>query len=169
MIRRLWTLPLLLFSLCAATLHAQARLAIYGTVGGEKSGLRNEGWTTAGTLGLYVGVANLGPLALSVDGRADLSTNINSFIVGPRLALHFPVFPLKPYVEFLLGESAYTTQNNGPKNTDSFTYRYVGGVDTAILPHLDWRVLDFSYSGGISQFNTSVNPKTLSTGLVVRF
>jgi hypothetical protein len=165
--RYLRVLPLLLLFI-TVTLHAQAKLAIYGTVGGEKSGLQNESWTTAGTFGLYYGVANFGPLAFSADVRGDLSSNINSFIVGPRLALHLPAFPLKPYVEFLLGGSSYSTNNNGPKNDSSFTYRYVGGIDTAILPHVDWRVIDFSYSGGISQFSTSVNPKTLSSGLVLR-
>ena len=167
--KTLRTLPLFLFVLLTANLHAQAKLGIYGTVGGEKSGLANEGWTGAGTFGLYYGVTHFSPLALSVDARGDLSTNINSAIFGPRLALHVPVFPLKPYVEFLLGASSYSTQNNTPKNSTSFTYRYVGGIDTAILPRIDWRVVDFSYSGGISQFNTSINPKTLSTGLVLRF
>ncbi len=163
-----WIISLLLLSL-SSVVHAQAKLAIYGTVGGEKSGVAGQGWTTAGTFGLYYGIANLGPLSLAVDGRGDLSGNINSGLAGPRLAAHLPLIPLKPYVEFLLGASSFSAQGNRPKNSTSFTYRYVGGIDTAVLPHVDWRVVDFSYSGGISQFNTTVNPKTLSTGVVVRF
>ena len=41
------------------------------------------------------------------------------------------------------------------------------GLDTTILPHIDWRVADFSYA-----INTSANgthAKTLSSGLVIRF
>src|SRR5580698_3545210 len=141
-------LPLLLLCLSTSALHAQARLAIYGTVGGEKSEVNNSGWTTAGTFGLYYGLLHLGPLRLSGDARGDLSGNINSGLFGPRLSLNLPLFPLKPYVEVLGGFSSYSTQANGPKNTTSANYRWVGGLDTTILPHLDWRVADYSYSGG---------------------
>jgi len=164
MIRRLWTLPLLLLSFCTATLHAQSKLAIYGTFGGEKSGLANQGWTTAGTVGLYVGVTNLGPIALSVDGRADLSSSIKSGLLGPRVALHFPAFPLKPYAEILIGESTYPNRPDGLTASDKFVSRVVGGIDTAILPHVDWRILDFSYG-----INRDDHAETLSSGIVLRF
>ena len=167
MIRRLWTLPLLLLSLCTATLHAQARLAIYGTFGGEKSGLPNEGWSTAGTFGLYVGLVDLRPLAFSVDARADLSSNINSVLVGPRLALHFPALPLKPYAEILIGGSTYARLPDGLKDSGQFASRAVFGADSTLLPHVDWRVLDFSY--GLNQSANGTHQKTLSTGLVLRF
>jgi hypothetical protein len=167
MIRRLWALPLLLLSFGAATLHAQSKFAIYGTFGGEKSGLPNEGWTTAETLGLYVGLANLRPLAISADARADLSSNINSVLIGPRLALHFPTFPLKPYAEILIGESSYGRTGAGLKDSSQFASRAVFGADTAILPHLDWRIVDFST--GINQSANGTHQKTLSSGLVLRF
>ena len=156
--------------LLTAGLAAQARIAIYGTIGTEKSEVNNSGWSTAGTFGLYYGLANLGPVAVSVDVRGDLSTNINSGLIGPRVALHFPAFPLKPYVELLAGVSAYSTENNDAKSSTDLNYRWVGGLDNAILPHLDWRIVDYSYSGGgISQGNVTRHPQTLSTGLVVRF
>lgn len=168
--KRSFLLPALLLCLVPVALHAQARVAIYGTIGTEKSEVNNSGWSTAGTFGLYYGLVNLGPIAVSADARGDLSTNINSGLIGPRVALHFPVFPLKPYVELLAGVSAYNTQDNGAKNATDLNYRWVGGLDTTILPHLDWRVADYSYSGGgISQGNVTRHPQTLSTGLVVRF
>ncbi|MBB5316909.1 hypothetical protein [Tunturibacter empetritectus] len=51
-------------------------------------------------MGLYVGVANLGPIALAVDGRADLSSNLNSGLIGlaspfisqPSPSSHTPKF-----------------------------------------------------------------------------
>jgi hypothetical protein len=163
-------LPALLFSLCIAALHAQARLAIYGTVGGEKSEVNNLGWTTAGTFGLYHTFRNLGPVALSVDARGDLSDNINSGLIGPRVALHFPFFPLKPYAELLGGFSSYSQGKGGAKNATDLTYRWVGGLDTTLLPHLDWRIADYSYTGGgITQGNITRHPQTLSTGVVLRF
>ena len=168
--KNLRLLPLLVFSVLTANLHAQARIAIYGTVGTEKSEVSNSGWSTAGTFGAYFGLANLGPIAIAADARGDLSSNIDSALFGPRVALHFPAFPLKPYVELLGGVSSYSTQNNSGKNATDFNYRWVGGIDTAILPHLDWRIADYSYSGGgISQGTVTRHPQTLSTGLVLRF
>jgi hypothetical protein len=163
--RYLWTLPLLL-ALITTTLHAQAKLAVYGTFGGEKSGLPNVGWTTAETFGLYVGVAKLGPLAFSVDGRADLSSKIKSGLVGPRLAVRLPAIPIKPYAEVLIGASTYATFPDGLKDNGQFASRAVFGADSSLLPHLDWRVVDFSY--GLNQSANGDHAKTLSTGLVLR-
>jgi hypothetical protein len=157
---------LLLLPFLTPQLHAQAALAIYGTVGGETTGLGNEGWSTAGTVGLYHDFAGGGPISLALDGRADLSTNVNSFLFGPRLAVHAPAFPIKPYGEFLVGGSWYRPPGGTTKGSSDFTYRWVGGVDTAVLPHVDWRVFDFSYGGGISN---ATHQKSLTTGLVVRF
>ena len=148
----------LLFSLLTTPLRAQAKLAVYGTIGGETSGASS--WATAGTLGLYIGVKDLGPIALALDGRADLSSNIKSGLVGPRIALHPPVFPLKPYAELLIGGSSVNKQSS------QFAGRYVLGVDTTILPRVDWRVIDFSE--GINKFANG-HAKTVSTGLVLRF
>ena len=163
--RYLWTLPLLL-ALITTALQAQAKLAVYGTFGGEKSGLPNIGWTTAETFGLYVGVAKLGPLAFSVDGRADLSSKIKSGLVGPRLAVRLPALPLKPYAEVLIGASTYATFPNGLKDNSQFASRVVFGADSSLLPHLDWRVVDFSY--GLNQSANGDHAKTISTGLVLR-
>lgn len=164
-----FTFFLLLFSLTTASLHAQAKLAIYGTVGGEKTQINHEPWTVAGTFGLYYGLARLGPIALSADVRGDLSRNINSGLVGPRVALTLPYFPIKPYLELLGGVSSYNLQDNGPKNYTSGNYRWVGGIDTAVLPHIDWRI-DYSYSGGgITQANITRHPQSLTSGLVIRF
>ena len=47
--RCLRILPLVFILLFSTNLHAQAKLAIYGTVGGEKTEVNNQGWSTAGT------------------------------------------------------------------------------------------------------------------------
>jgi hypothetical protein len=167
--RTIFTLPLLLLSLITANLHAQAKLAIYGTAGGEKTEINNESWTLAGTFGLYYGLVHVAPVAISVDARGDLSRNINSALFGPRVALTLPAFPIKPYIEILGGVSSYSTQDNGPKNNTSGNYRWVGGIDSTIFPHLDWRI-DYSYSAsGISQANVTRHPQSLTSGLVIRF
>jgi hypothetical protein len=164
-------LPLILIALVApANLHAQAKIGIYGTVGTEKTEINGEGWSTAGTFGLYYGLARLGPIAVAADARGDLSGNINSGLFGPRIALTLPALPLKPYFEVLGGFSSYSSVSGGAKNTTSGNYRWVGGIDTTILPHLDWRIADYSYSGGgITEGNVTRHPQSLTTGLVIRF
>ena len=163
--RYLLALPLLL-SLITVTLHAQAKFAIYGTVGGEKIAVANTPWTLAGTAGFYVGLKKFGPLNLSVDARADLSSNQNSGLVGPRLAVKLPAFPIKPYGEFLIGFSDYTRTGAGLKDPNQFAARYVFGADMTILPHIDWRIADFSYD--LESLGPDDHAKTLSSGLVIR-
>ena len=163
---RFLPLALLLLSLIPGTLNAQAKFAIYGTAGTEKSGLPNDSWKLGGTFGFYYGLYHVGPLSFSADARGDLSQNISSGFIGPRVAAKLPVIPLKPYAEFIFGVSSYSTPSNLKIDND-FAYRYVLGLDTTILPHLDWRLVDFSYA-----LNTSANSghaKTLTSGLVIRF
>ena len=156
-------LPLILIAIVTANVHAQAKLGIYGTVGTEKTEVNNQGWTTAGTLGLYYGFAHFGPIWLSGDARGDLSGNMKSGLFGPRVALTLPAFPLKPYFEVLGGFSSYSTGTSG-------NYRWVVGIDTTILPRVDWRIADYSYSGaGITQGNITRHPQSLTTGIVFRF
>jgi hypothetical protein len=164
--RILFLLPVLLVSLAATTLHAQARFAIYGTGGGEKSGLPNDDWHAAGTFGFYYGLYHFTPIDLSVDARGDFSSNIKSGFLGPRVAVKLPIIPIKPYGEFIFGVSTYSTPAHLPISND-FAYRYVLGLDTTILPHIDWRVADFSY--GINNSANGTHAKTLSSGLVIRF
>jgi hypothetical protein len=164
--RCLQILPLVVILLFSTNLHAQARFAIYGTGGGEKSGLSNDDWHAAGTFGFYYGLLHAAIFDISVDARGDLSSNIKSGFLGPRVAVKVPVIPLKPYGEFIFGVSTYSTPSHLPIPND-FAYRYVLGLDTTILPHIDWRVADFSYA-----LNNSANgshAKTLSSGLVIRF
>jgi hypothetical protein len=162
----IWAIPVLLLSLLPNTLHAQARFAIYGTVGGETAGGPHESWDLAGTVGFYAGLKKLGPLDLSLDARADLSDNLNSGLLGPRVAFTLPAFPIKPYGEFLIGFTDYN-KNASFADSTQFAARYVLGTDMTILPHVDWRIADFSYDLNNSPYNT--HAKTLSTGLVIRF
>ena len=164
MSRRL--LPLVLLAVTATALHAQAKVGIYGSFGAERVGVANQDWKEAGTIGLYYGFANFGPLAISVDGRGDISPDANSYLFGPRLALHLPVFPLKPYAEFVAGIANYTRISGASKNSTDIAYRGVLGIDTTILPHIDWRIVDASF-GHIE--NASSNDLALTSGIVVRF
>jgi hypothetical protein len=167
--RILWTLPFLVLGFTTTTLHAQAKFAVYVTAGGEKTDVSNEPWTLAGTFGIYYGFTRLGPIALSADARGDLSRNMTSALFGPRVALSLPYFPIKPYFEVLGGVSTYSVVNEGPRDSTAGNYRWVGGVDSSIFPHTDWRI-DYSYSGGgITQNNITRHPQSLTSGIVIRF
>ena len=157
-------LPLVVILLFSTNLHAQARFAIYGTGGGEKSGLPNQDWTGAGTFGFYYGLLHAAIFDISIDARGDLSSDIKSGFLGPRVAVKLPVVPIKPYGELIFGVSTYSAPARLPND---FAYRFVVGLDTTILPHIDWRVADFSY--GINNSANGTHAKTLSSGLVVRF
>ena len=113
----------------------------------------------------YYGIYHVGPLDLSADARADLSSNIKSGLLGPRLAFHLPIVAVKPYAEILVGGSTYPNTPSGLSISSKIVGRVVGGVDTAILPHLDWRMIDYSY--GLN--SAASHQQTISTGLVLRF
>jgi hypothetical protein len=156
---------ILLFFCCG---FAQGQYAVYGTVGGLKSEVGTNGWTTAGTVGLYHQVRYGELVGFGYDVRGTFSSQLNSVLVGPRLALVPVAFPIKPYVEGLIGVSWYTDLSNARLTDKDFTYELVGGVDSTVLPHVDWRVAEFSF-GGLSALSSTVHPKTVSTGVVFRF
>ncbi len=160
-------LSLILLAIVTTNLQAQARLAIYGTAGTERSGLPNDAWKLAGTFGLYVQIFKFGPVFVSADGRGDLSSQINSGFGGPRIAVKLPVLPIKPYGEIIFGVSSYPRTAAGIQYSDEFAYRYVVGLDSTILPHIDWRVVDFSY--GINNSAVGDHAETITSGLVIRF
>lgn len=160
-------LPLILLAIVTTNLNGQAKLAIYGTAGAEQSGLPYNPWKLAGTFGLYYGIYGFGPIYLSVDARGDISSQIHSGLAGPRLAIKLPVLPIKPYGEILFGVSSYPQTSGSPQYSNDFAYRYVLGIDSTLVPHIDWRVVDFSY--GINNSANGSHAETITSGLVIRF
>ena len=185
-------LRFLLPTLLAATLTAMpatAQIGIYGMGSGAFLGTatatqgslvaQQSGFSAyGGTFGLYDNFLRLGPLKLGADARyfQETSSNNNSYgnklhggLVGVRLALNLPLFPLKPYLQAEAGGvgTNYGTQAN---DTGSFAYQIQGGVDYTIFPHLDLRA---EYGGGqITSVYGSGNKQALQEaglGLVVRF
>jgi len=150
--------------------RSQAKIGVYGAIGAEKSGFSHQAWTNAETVGLYYGVADLGPIAVSFDGRGTFSIDTKNILAGPRVALHLPLFPVKPYAE-VLGGVVYTSTsgNTTKKDFNDFDYRVVGGLDSTIFYHLDWRVIEFAYGGGVTEASRAVHATNASTGLVLRF
>ena len=161
---------LLLFTLllvAPAALHAQ--IGVYaGFSGGLVSG-GNTNWAYGPLVGVYKQsgyAANI--VSIGADLRASF-LNRSGFhyytgAVGPRLAFKTPILPFRPYVEGLVGVG--NVQNgDGAGSTTHLNYQVLAGLDSTLLPHLDWRIIEFDYSAVTGQ---SVNAKIFTTGLVLR-
>jgi hypothetical protein len=151
---------------------AQAQSAIYGQFSATRFNIPTNEWGYGGGFGLYsdfykVPFAKVGADVRFQFSRPAANTNLISFLVGPRLALHPKVVPLNPYVEFLFGPGHFNYGNNSPSTTQ-FDWRAMGGLDKTMLPHLDWRVIEVSY-GQLNTYAGTLKPFTLSTGIVLRF
>jgi hypothetical protein len=163
-------LPML--CLLAAAPAATAQVGLYGTFSAARFNVPNTDWQYGSTFGVYDNHWSIPFFALGVDGRGSVvssgSSKIDSGLLGPRLVFKPHVLPLMPYVEALVGAGHVEAgQGSAFTSTTKFQYSFVAGLDYTIFPRLDWRVADFSY-GGLSGLNSSFNPKTLSTGIVLR-
>ncbi len=155
-----------LFIACmVVSVSAHAQTGIYGAFTGADLGSGTNGNLYGGTVGLYLTPLHLPLLSAGFDVRGEFlhgnGQSLDSGLAGVRVAIHPPVFPLKPYVEALGGIGRADVANATSTNAQ---YRIVGGVDWTILPRIDWRVVEFS--GG--EISGGASPKVLSTGLVLR-
>lgn len=162
----------LFFVLLFSPLAVTAQVGLYGEFSAAKINRPNTGWSYGPTFGVYYDPWHVPFIGAGIDGRVALlgssSTTLNSGLVGPRLVFIPHVLPFQPYVEALGGVGhAQFGQGIARQSNTSFEYQFLGGLDTTILPRIDWRVVEFSY-GGVSGLGTSLNPETISTGLVVR-
>jgi hypothetical protein len=161
------TLILLLF----VTIAASAQTGIYIEYGGSKVDAPSNQWVYGPTFGVYHDFYSVPLVHLGADLRASVlgisqTTTLTSGMLGPRVSVHPRVLPIMPYLEALGGIGHYDFGGDQGSNTQ-FEYQFLAGIDYTLIPRLDWRVVDFSY-GGLSVFNGTLHPKTLSTGLVLR-
>ena len=168
--RRFYLILASLLLFCS--IPAVAQIGLYGEISAAKLNVPNTGWIFGPTFGGYYDKWHLLLLNTGLDARVAFlgsgSTVLDSGLIGPRLAIVPHVFPLKPYVEALAGAGHVDVgQGFATTRTTKFEYQFLGGLDFTFLPRLDWRVVEFSY-GGVSGLGTSLNPETISTGLVLR-
>lgn len=163
----------LLVGLSMFSMLARAQVGVYANFSAAKLNVSNTNWVYGPTVGAYYDAFHFGVGSAGLDLRAQLFNNnaaakLDSGLVGLRVAVHPPVFPIKPYLEGLAGVGhAEFSLPDASSSATRFEYSFLAGVDYTLLPHIDWRVVEFSY-GGISALGGSFNPKILSTGLVVR-
>jgi hypothetical protein len=166
--------PRAALALIAATLStaplAHAQIGVYGQFSASDFNVDNLGWQYGTTFGIYDTPWHVPFFALGLDGRGTVlgsgSTKITSGMAGPRLTFKPHVLPIMPYVEAVVGAGhVQYTQGFATTNATKLEYQFLGGADWTILPHIDWRIVEFSY-GGFS--GPTLNPQTVSTGIVIR-
>jgi hypothetical protein len=153
------------------SLHAQ--LGLYGTFTTAKLNVTNyDDWLYGATFGGYLASGHLALFSLGVDLRGSFDsrgpTAFDSGSIGPRVALNLHILPISPYVEGTVGVGHADFAGGTPSSVTKFEYQFLGGVDYAVLPRVDWRVAEFSYGGLAGLNNISFHPKTISSGIVLR-
>ncbi len=163
---------LILACLIACSLSARAQTGIYAAISSSNFNTPNVGRQYGPTFGLYHDALHLPFVRIGLDARATLlgsdSTEAYSGYVGPHIQLHPHVVPFMPYVEGLVG-AGHVNIGEGVATVDKTAFAYEGviGVDWTLLPHFDWRVIEYSF-GSFSGLSASISPRTLSTGVVLR-
>ena len=161
-----------LFLLILSPLALRAQLGLYGgfTVQNPAVPPANGYQFYGGTFGAYLASGRLAILNVGLDARGSFTKNgadsFNSGSIGPRVGLNLHILPVHPYVEATAGLGNLSISETS-SNVTRFEYQFLGGLDFTIFPRIDWRVAEFSY-GGLSVFNSSYHPKTLTTGIVLR-
>lgn len=173
-------------------ISACAQIGAYAGFSAAKSNLGQQlesgNWLHGGVIGAYIDSRHFVVLELGIDARAVFldQTDRPGFIhdrldggfIGPRVAVHVPALPLRPYGEALIGVAVTQGVRNSnlsfpSVNESSFAYQLIAGADLTVLPHIDWRVAEFTYTGIPNLKNgalsTTAYTKAISTGLVVRF
>ena len=167
--RKLSCFAALLF---CASIAAQGQNAVYGAVSASDYRLPNISWKTGGTFGFYADPLGVPFVRAGIDVRASFAGSgnetLNSYLGGLRVQIHPHVVRLMPYGEALIG-AAHVNLGQGIANVDETggEYALVGGADFTILPHIDWRLVEYSW-GDVFNVGETIHPQTVSTGLVVR-
>lgn len=158
--------------LFCASIAAQGQNAVYGAFSASDYRLPNVPWKTGGMFGFYADPFGVPFVKAGVDLRVSLigsgTETVDSYMGGLRVQIHPHLVRLMPYGEALIG-GAHVNVGQGSANTNKTgaEYQLVGGADFTILPHIDWRVVDYSW-GNVFNVGETIHPQTLSTGLVVR-
>jgi hypothetical protein len=144
---------------------ADAQVGIYGQFNGTHD---PGGWFNGGTFGVYDDLLHGGPLHLGFDLRAGFASghqySYHNFLIGPRLSIHPPVLPFKPYIQGQIGFGGTKfTGRSGGGYDNHFQSAVIGGLDFTVLPRIDLRVPEIGY-----EKMSGVGMTTLGFGVVIR-
>jgi hypothetical protein len=151
---------------------AQAQVGMYAAFGASDYRQPNVNWQYGPMAGVYWEPLGVPFIKAGVDLRGSWmgsgDTQDQSYLAGPRVQLHPHVLPLMPYGEVLGGVSRVVVgQGVALSAGTKFTWALVAGLDATVLPHLDWRVVDYSWER-VEDLGIDFSPEQISTGLVLR-
>jgi hypothetical protein len=147
--------------------RAEAQIGVYaGFSGAPVSGSSSTASAFGPMFGIYAQSGRYISVGGDLRGSFLTRSGFNYFTgaAGPRIAFKPPVLPFRPYFEGLVGVASLN-DGNGSGSSTKLNYQVLGGIDATILPHIDWRVIEFDYS---AVSGNSVNAKIFSTGIVLR-
>jgi len=164
----------LLVSLVPLTARAQDKIELFGGYSymrvdatpllnpNGSSSFNANGWEISGQYKLKDW---LGAVA-DVDGHSGspsgVSTSIHTFLFGPQVSWPTRV---SPFAHVLVGGAHIST---GPYSNSSLSLAIGGGIDTRLVDHIYWRVIEGDYLPTRFFSNTQNNAR-LSTGIVFKF
>lgn len=168
---RSFALATAILALLAFPRLSHAQLGVYAGFSTSKLDSPNTNRTNGGLFGAYYDNHHFPLVNFGVDLRgavlnSDDTTKITSVTAGPRAVFHLPLIPLHPYVEGLVG-GAHVQDGQGTTRYDGtgLAAGFAAGADFTILPRIDWRVIDYSYTRltGPDRYQS-----TFTTGIAVR-
>lgn len=158
--------------LAVSCIAAQAQVGLYAAFGASDFHQPNVNWQYGPMAGLYWNALGVPFIKAGVDVRAAWmgsgDAQDDSYLAGPRVQLHPHVVPLMPYAEALGGVSRVVVGQGSARTAGTkFGYALVAGLDATIFPHVDWRVIDYSWER-VENLGIGFQPTQISTGLVIR-
>ncbi|HTV83054.1 MAG TPA: hypothetical protein VME18_10420 [Acidobacteriaceae bacterium] len=167
--RRVLSIAALVAVSCAA---AQAQVGVYAAFGAADFHQPNVNWQYGPMAGLYWNALGVPFVKAGVDLRGSWmgtgDAQDDGYLAGPRVQIHPHVLPLMPYAEALGGVSRVVVgQGSAQTAGTKFSYALVAGLDATIFPHVDWRVVDYSWQR-VEGLGIGFQPTQISMGLVVR-
>ncbi len=180
-------------TMCTGPSTARAEvISVYGTFSPLRVSNVPNGNTTTGTYwaqgvggGITLTPFHLGPVSLGLDLRGSTARQrqgADTLLAGIKLGGKLPLIPFKPYVQASGGYlGARPTFLGGPApiagtspNVGFWVYEFLGGVDFALLPHLDVRLIEVGggqgyYKSGLVSGTPSISFVTVNTGVVIHF
>jgi hypothetical protein len=156
----------------ATAVPSHAQLAVYGGFTTSKLTTANTPRLNGITFGAFYDSQHFPIVNFGIDVRGVVlpvknTTGVTTVTVGPRAVFHLPRIPIHPYGEVTVGggKVQYGSGGIGTYNSGGFAASAIAGADLHLLPLIDWRVIDYSFT---RLAGPKANQNSITTGIVVR-
>lgn len=135
---------------------------VFAEFSGARSG-QGTGYLWGGSAGAYLQGHFLGLVLRGTEESGGSAIHLFNAVLGPRIALNLPLF--RGFIEAGggIGRSGYFDAFGNSGSGWGPAWQVDAGISHELLPHFNWRVLEFSY--GQIDVGPTVRPVILSTGI----